>query len=76
MKKIKILAFGPLAEIMEKEFLMEAVDTKMVLDTLVQQFPSLGDRKIALAVNGKIRKDVVLLQDQDTVALLPPYSGG
>lgn len=76
MKKIKILAFGPLVEIIEKEFFIEATDTENLLASLMRQFPLLEHRKIAVAVNGQITKEVVLLQELDTVALLPPYSGG
>jgi molybdopterin synthase sulfur carrier subunit len=76
MKKIKVLAFGPLVEIIEKEFFIEAADTEKLLASLIRQFPLLENRKLAVAVNGKITKDVVLLQESDTVALLPPYSGG
>ncbi|MBE8720473.1 MoaD/ThiS family protein [Sphingobacterium pedocola] len=74
--KIKVRAFGPLLDIMENEYFIEASDTKALLDVLLQQFPGLAGRKIAIAVNGKITSDMVSLQDQDTVALLPPYSGG
>lgn len=76
MKKIKVLAFGQLAEIMDNEFLIEAVDTKTLLDVLKQKFPTIGERKFAVAVNGIISKETVMLEDQDTVALLPPFSGG
>lgn len=76
MKKIKVLAFGPLVEIVEKEFFIEATDTKKLLASLIRQFPLLENRKMAVAVNGKIIKDVVLLEESDTVALLPPFSGG
>lgn len=76
MKKIKVLAFGPLVEIVEKEFFIEATDTKKLLASLIRQFPLLENRKMAVAVNGKITKDVVLLEESDTVALLPPFSGG
>lgn len=76
MNKIKVLAFGPLVEIVEKEFFIEVVDTENLLTSLIQQFPLLENRKMALAVNGKITKEVVLLQESDTVALLPPFSGG
>ena len=76
MKKIKILAFGSLLEIIGKELFIEAADTENLLASLIRQFPLLENRKIAVAVNGEITKDVVLLQESDTVALLPPYSGG
>ncbi|TJZ51472.1 MoaD/ThiS family protein [Sphingobacterium olei] len=74
--KIKVRAFGPLLDVMESEFFVEASDTKALVDVLIQQFPGMADRKIAVAVNGKITNTLVKLQDQDTVALLPPYSGG
>lgn len=76
LMKIKVRAFGSLLDVMESEFFVEASDTKALLDVLIQQFPTIADRKIAVAVNGKITNTMVRLQDQDTVALLPPYSGG
>ncbi|UIR56853.1 MoaD/ThiS family protein [Sphingobacterium sp. SRCM116780] len=74
--KIKVLAFGPLLDMMDRELFVEASDTKALLDTLVKRFPAIADRKIAVAVNGKVANETMVLRDQDTVALLPPYSGG
>jgi molybdopterin converting factor small subunit len=44
--------------------------------TLQELFPELADRKYAVAVNMKVIQGNLELKQNDTVALMPPYSGG
>ena len=73
---IKLIAFGQIAEITGKEFFAEATDIESLRASLNSQFPSLTEKKYAIAVNKKLIIGNVTLSDNDTVALMPPYSGG
>jgi len=73
---IKIIAFGQIAEITNKEFDVEANDIIALRSVLVEKFPALAEKKYAIAVNKKLITGNVTLSDNDTVALMPPYSGG
>ena len=73
---IKIIAFGQIAEITGKELTVEASDITILKAALQVEFPALAEKKYAIAVNKKLVADSVALSDNDTVALMPPYSGG
>jgi len=73
---IKIIAFGQIAEITGKDFSVDANDLNTLKSVLNIQFPALAEKKYALAVNKKLVSDNVILKENDTVALMPPYSGG
>jgi len=73
---IKIRAFGQIAEITGKELSIEASDITGLRIMLHAQFPALAEKKYAVAVNKKLVTDNIILNGNDTVALMPPYSGG
>ena len=73
---IKIIAFGQIAEITGKDFSVDANDLDTLKSFLNRQFPGLADKKYAVAVNKRLVSDNVTLTENDTVALMPPYSGG
>jgi len=73
---IKIIAFGQIAEITGKEFSVDANDVNTLKSALNDKFPALVEKKYAIAVNKILVTDNVTLTDNDTVALMPPYSGG
>lgn len=73
---IKIIAFGQIAEITGKEFSLDAKDVTDLKSILTNQFPLLEDRKYAIAINKKIEVGNLKFADNDTVALMSPYSGG
>ncbi|KFC19587.1 MoaD/ThiS family protein [Chryseobacterium sp. FH1] len=74
--EIKVISFGQIAEITGKEFMVEATDLNSLKLFLIQKFPELSDRKFAFAVNKKLVQENVILDQNDVVALMPPYSGG
>ncbi|KQT26135.1 hypothetical protein ASG22_05555 [Chryseobacterium sp. Leaf405] len=74
--EIKIIAFGQIAEITGKELMLEAGDIDSLKLHLIQKFPELSDKKLAFAVNKKLTQNNVTLNQNDVVALMPPYSGG
>jgi len=73
---INIIAFGQIAEITGKRPAAEATDTAMLKAALLEKFPALGQKKYAIAVNKKVVTGTVQLNENDEVALMPPYSGG
>lgn len=74
--EIKIIAFGSIAELTGKEITVQASDIASLKETLQELFPELVDRKYAVAVNMKVVQENLELKQNDTVALMPPYSGG
>ncbi len=74
--EIKIIAFGSIAELTGKEITVQASDVASLKVTLQEFFPELVDRKYAVAVNMKVIQGNLELKQNDTVALMPPYSGG
>lgn len=74
--EIKIFAFGRIAEITGKELAVAASDTESLRTILDGQFPELSAIKYAVAVNKKLTDGNTELKAGDTVALMPPYSGG
>ncbi|WP_185965509.1 MoaD/ThiS family protein [Flavobacterium zepuense] len=73
---IKIIAFGQIAEITGRELIVEAQDINGLRAALQAQFPTLAEKKYAIAVNKVLVINNILLNYNDTVALMPPYSGG
>lgn len=74
--EIKIISFGQIAEITGKEFMLEATGLDSLKLSLIQKFPELSDKKFAFAVNRKLVQENINLNQNDVVALMPPYSGG
>ncbi|TWI00591.1 molybdopterin synthase sulfur carrier subunit [Flavobacterium tiangeerense] len=73
---IKVIAFGSIAEITGKDFSANASDLDTLKSNLIDQFPILAERKFAIAVNQKLVNENYIFTENDTVALMPPYSGG
>jgi molybdenum cofactor guanylyltransferase len=76
--KIKVLAFGVVAEILNSNevYLPPVQDTDELFQVLIENFPSLSDAKFSIAVNRKLVHGKIELSIETEVALLPPFSGG
>ncbi len=76
--KIKIIAFGIIAEkVQAKELMLENVsDTDSLRKHLAEKYPALSGIKISIAVNKNIVTQNTVLNHGNEVALLPPFSGG
>ncbi len=76
--EIKILTFGQITDITDKsEFKLVGVNTTEELNAkLAELFPELPSIKYSVAVNKKIVRENTKLNNEDEVALLPPFSGG
>ena len=56
--------------------LFDIRDTEHLKTELNKMFPALANAKYAMAVDKKVVTGNIVLTDQCTVALMPPFSGG
>lgn len=76
--EINLLAFGQIIDIIGKTDLniSEVNNTDELRNKLAELFPELRSIKYSIAINKKVVHSDVELSNGDTVALLPPFSGG
>jgi len=76
--EINLLSFGQVADITGKDTLKipDVKNTNELNRFLTKAWPKLQSIKYSIAVNKKIIQENTQLHDQDTVAILPPFSGG
>lgn len=75
--KINIIIFGQLCELLGENLVLHNIaDTNSLKVLLNEKYPELINSKYAVAVNKKLVTENILLNDNCTVALLPPFSGG
>ena len=75
--KINILIFGQLCELLGSNLVVNNIaDTNGLTALLNKKYPELINSKYAMAVNKKLVTENIILTDDSTVALLPPFSGG
>lgn len=75
---MKIIPFGKLADILEHKAVLvdHILDTDGLRQALERQFPQIIHVQYLVAVNRKIVTENTILNDDATIALLPPFSGG
>ena len=73
---IQVKIFGSLTDLMPAEQHLEAQTTQEIIEQLILTYPAIRDRKYVVAVNTKIVQSSTALHSGDTVALMPPFSGG
>ncbi len=75
---INIIIFGQIADITGTNSLTfdNISDTNQLVQQLTSAYPALSAAKYAIAVDKKIIKENTPLHQNNTVALLPPFSGG
>ena len=75
--KINILIFGQLCELLGSNLVVNNItDTNSLTALLNKKYPELINSKYAMAVDKKLVTENIILTDDSTVALLPPFSGG
>jgi molybdopterin converting factor small subunit len=76
--KTKVHLFGMLAEEAKHSLLeIENVnDTEMLLNKIKEMYPAFKNFKFVIAVNKKVIHSKLSINENDVVALLPPYAGG
>jgi molybdopterin converting factor small subunit len=74
---VNIIVFGQLADITGNTLSLDNVaDTDGLVQKLNKLYPALANKKYAVAVDKQVVNKNILLTDSNTVALLPPFSGG
>ena len=73
---VNIIAFGQIADITGSELTLDVHDTGSLVEMLNEQFPELHKKKFTIAVNRQVVTVNTPLTHNDTVALMPPFSGG
>lgn len=75
---IEVLFFGSLTDVTSVPVLSvnDFADTNSVKSFLEEKYPSLKNAKYFVAVNQKMIQANTILKAGDTVALMPPFSGG
>ena len=73
-----VLVFGQITDITgESSIKISGVaDTNGVIHLLHKNYPHLQSLEYSIAVNKNIISESTLLKNNDTVAILPPFSGG
>lgn len=76
--QVNIIIFGQIADITGTNNLTldDVRDTGELMDKLKMKFPGLSASKFAIAVDKKIVKENTALNNNNTIAILPPFSGG
>ena len=76
--EINLLAFGQIAAITgQTTFKISGVkNTDEIKEKLSALFPAVKDINYSIAVNRQLVQESTVLKQDDTVALLPPFSGG
>jgi len=74
---VNIIIFGQLTDIAGNSLSLEGVaDTDQLVNKLNELYPALADKKYLVAVDKKVISGNTVLTSNNTVALLPPFSGG
>ena len=74
---IKIILFGKLADIAGNSVSVKNVaDTDSLVNALHKDYPAFANTKYVIAVDKQVIKENTILNNNSTVALLPPFSGG
>ena len=76
--EINLLSFGQIADITGKSAwkMVGVKDTNELIKNLEEQFPALSTIRYSIAVNKKLIQENTVFNEKDTIALLPPFSGG
>mgnify|MGYP003501116279 CR=1 FL=1 len=76
--EINLLVFGQLSDITGRNSckMADVPTTDDLLQKMITDFPALQSVSYSIAVNKVIIRENTLLADNDTVAILPPFSGG
>jgi len=76
--EVTVLFFGQIVDITQNASVKinDAKDTDALVKELHSLYPALSHSKYAIAVNKKMIQQNTILQHNEEVALLPPFSGG
>ncbi len=75
---MKILLFGSLVDTVGKSELeiRNVENTNILKEKIFSEHPQLHNQSFLIAVNKKVQRENILMNENDVIALLPPFSGG
>ena len=75
---VQVIVFGQLTDIIGNHAVTVngAMDTSQLIKQLNEQYPALVNIPYLIAVDKQVVNSNTLLTGNNTVALLPPFSGG
>jgi sulfur-carrier protein len=75
---VEILFFGQLTEKVGcNHFVMDNPgNTSLLKSQLFEKFPALEKAKFTIAIHNKLVLEDASIQEDDKIALMPPFSGG
>jgi molybdopterin synthase sulfur carrier subunit len=74
---VTIKVFGQLSDSTRKaEMRMQVADTDDLQKQMRELYPELQGKNYLIAINEFMINENTILEENDTVALLPPFSGG
>jgi len=74
---LNIIIFGQLTDITGRSLSLDNItDTDNLVRQLNKLYPALADKKYVIAVDKQVVTTNTVLTNNNTVALLPPFSGG
>ncbi len=76
--QVNVIAFGQITDITGRSTITvnDVTDTNELIQKLHSLYPALANTKYVIAVDKQIINENMLLENNNTVALLPPYAGG
>ena len=76
--KIDIMAFGKISEFIQNQEMdiLNINNTDELKQYLEQSFPELVGTKYKLALNKDVVQTNLQLTNKDSIAIMPPFSGG
>ena len=76
--EIQLISFGKIAEFLENQHMevSDINDTDQLRRYLESSFPQLATMKYKVAVNKILVQENTLIKNNDSVAIMPPFSGG
>jgi len=75
---MKVLLFGSLTDVVGTTLIdiKNATNTEMLKQYLINKYPTLADCNYQVAINRQQVNSITSLNDNDEIALLPPFAGG
>lgn len=78
---LSIKYFGMIAETIGKqeekvEIFSQQISVALLVELLLKKYPDLNLKSFKIAVNQSIAENDTLINENDEIALLPPFAGG
>lgn len=79
--KLNVKYFGMIAEAVSKqeenvEISGQQISVAYLVEVLLKKYPELNLKSFKIAVNQTITENTAIINENDEIALLPPFAGG